>query len=173
MMYTGNARSYEKADYIDRFTVLFAGKNLMLGGKTFALGQIATDVLNMEQQDIIDLTVESAKFADYAKRKLMTPQKKRTPAAFFEVEEKLSRVLDMVSALPLYRDLEVDWTQARRFLTVMNEQQPEVVEQFFTPVRRKACWQRIGLSSLPASALSSRPSGPMSACCWRSTSSRS
>ena len=44
MMYAGNARSYEKT--FNDFTVLFTGKNLLVGGKAYALGQITMDVLN-------------------------------------------------------------------------------------------------------------------------------
>jgi hypothetical protein len=133
MMYAGNARSYEKADSFNGFTVLFTGKNLMVGGKTYPVGQITTDVLNMDQQDIINLTVESAKFADYAKRKLMDPKKKKNPAVFSAVEEKLGGVLDRIAAMPLYRDLRTDWNMTRRFLTIMYEHQPEVVKPLLTP----------------------------------------
>ena len=133
MMYAGHARSYQKADSFNEFTVLFTGGNLLVGGKRYPLGQITADVLNMDQQAIIDLTIESAKFAAYAKRKLLNPQEKKSPAAFSAVEEKLGRVLDMIAAMPLYRDLKTDWNMTRRFLSIMYEHHPEVVKPLFTP----------------------------------------
>ena len=50
MIHDSNLRAKDKIDVIGSFTAIFTGESVVLGGKSFPLGQISTDVLNMPRQ---------------------------------------------------------------------------------------------------------------------------
>ena len=96
MLQDSNLRAKDKIDVIGNFTAIFSGGNVLLGGKAFPLGQITTDVLNMDQQDIITISLMGMAFTHRTMARFQKLQKEINPAAFSEAEEELNRVLDFI-----------------------------------------------------------------------------
>ena len=133
MLQGSNLRAKDKIDVIGNFTAIFSGGNVLLGGKAFPLGQISTDVLNMSQQDIISVSTQGMDFSLYALGKLEDWQKSKSPAVFHEVEKELSKVLDIIVTMPLYRELAVDWEISRRVPTIVLERHAAELDSILFP----------------------------------------
>ena len=133
MIHDSNLRAKEKIDVIGNFTALFTGGNVVLGGKSFPLGQISTDVLNMPQQNIIAISMMGMAFSHRTMTRFLEQQKEINLAEFSKIEEELNKVLDVIVAMPLYRELAVDWDVSRRVLTIIRDQRPEAIEPILTP----------------------------------------
>ena len=88
----------------DKFSVLFSGDKIYVNGKAFPLGQITTDILNLDSAALTEI--------DHRVDTFMTEVallfKEKTDSAAHSAQEKLNAVWDLVFKLPLYRDLESD-----------------------------------------------------------------
>ena len=127
-----NLRAKDKTDVIGKFSAIFTGENVLLGGKAFPLGQISTNVLNMSQQEIITISLKGMAFSHRTMTKFFEQKNKIDPAAFSEAEEELNKVLDIIIAMPLYRELAIDWDVSRKVLTILRSKYPDSLEPILT-----------------------------------------
>lgn len=91
-------------NYYDKFSVLFYRNKLYVNGKVFPLGQITTDILNLDGNVLTEIDQRVDEFMTAAG----TLFKEKTDSAAHSAQEKLNAVWDLVFQLPLYRDLELD-----------------------------------------------------------------
>lgn len=91
-------------NYYDKFSVLFHRDKLYVNGKVFPLGQITTDILNLDG----DILREIDQRVDGFMTAVALLLKEKTDSAAHSAQEKLNAVWDLVFQLPLYRDLELD-----------------------------------------------------------------
>ena len=91
-------------NYYEKFSVLFSRDKLYVNGKAFPLGQITTDILNLDGDVLTEIDHRVDAFMTEVARLL----KEKTDSAAHSAQEKLTAVWDLVFQLPLYRDLELD-----------------------------------------------------------------
>lgn len=102
----------------DKFSVLFWGGNVTIGGKTLPLGQTATDILNLDGQVLTEIKNRICAFQAEIRELL----EQKNNGAVFPVQEKLNAVWDVVFTLPLYRDLPMDeWTSRNLFPMLLSD----------------------------------------------------
>ncbi len=99
----------------DKFSVLFWDDSVLIGDASFPLGQITTDMLNLDERVLMDTENRIDAFLEEARTLL--EQKKDSVA--FPVQEKLNAVLDVVFTLPLYRKLPIDERTARNLFPLL------------------------------------------------------
>lgn len=89
----------------DQFTVFFHGSRIYIGETNYPVGQCCVDILNMDEHilDEIDRCVSA--FVPAAWDLLQ----KKTNSAAVSAQEKLNAVWDAIFALPVYRDLNMDY----------------------------------------------------------------
>ena len=91
-------------NYYNKFSVLFYRDKLYVNGKAFPLGQITTDILNLDGGVLTEIDHRVDAFM--AEAALLF--KEKTDSAAHSAQEKLNAVWDLVFQLPLFRDLELD-----------------------------------------------------------------
>ena len=89
----------------DQFTVFFHGGRIYIGEKNYPVGQCCVDILNLEESVLDELDQRVKVFVPAAWELL----KKKTNSAAVSAQEKLNAVWDIVFALPVYRDLNMDY----------------------------------------------------------------
>jgi len=92
------------ADYFDNFSVFFSGNHIYVSGKSFPLGQISTDILNLDNSVLTEIDRRVNNFMPT----VLTMLQEKTDSAAVLAQEKLNAVWDVVCELPLYRDLQMD-----------------------------------------------------------------
>ncbi len=92
------------ADFFDNFSVFFSGGHVYVSGKSFPLGQISTDILNLDSSVLTEIDRRVNEFMPAVS--VMLQEKTDSAAAL--AQEKLNAVWDVVCELPLYRDLRMD-----------------------------------------------------------------
>lgn len=92
------------ADLFDNFSALFTTDKVFLSGKAFPLGQLTTDILNLEDAVLIEI---GRRIDDFMTAVAVLFQKK-TDSAAHSAQEKLNAVWGVVFTLPVYRDLRMD-----------------------------------------------------------------
>ena len=99
----------------DRFTVFFTGDIVFLDGTTFPLGQLTTDVLNLNGEILteIDQRVGDFMFA------VWTLLQEKTDSAASSAQERLNAVWDLIFDLPVYRSLHLDTETARNLFPAL------------------------------------------------------
>lgn len=93
----------------DKFSVLFWDDHVLIGGDSHPLGQITTDVLNLDEQILRDTENRIAVFLNEAHICL----EQKEDSAVFPMQEKLNAVWDAIFTLPFYRELLMDEKTAR------------------------------------------------------------
>lgn len=99
----------------DKFSVLFWEGNVMIGDTSHPLGQITTDILNLDEQDLTE--IESRIDTFLKDMRVLFEQK--NDSAVFSVQEKLNAVWDVVFNLPLFCDLPMDKHTSRNLFSMM------------------------------------------------------
>lgn len=89
----------------DQFTVFFHGGRVYIGEKNYPVGQCCVDILNLEESVLDELDRRVRDFVPAAWELL----KKKTNSAAVSAQEKLNAVWDIIFALPVYRDLNMDY----------------------------------------------------------------
>lgn len=89
----------------DQFTVFFHGGRVYIGEKNYPVGQCCVDILNMGDS-VLDKIEQCVKEFVPAAQDLL---QKKTNSAAASAQEKLNAVWDSVFALPVYRDLNMDY----------------------------------------------------------------
>lgn len=93
----------------DRFSVFFTGDTVFLDGAAFPLGQLTTDVLNLNG----GLLTEIDRRVDDFISVVWTLLQEKTDSAARSAQERLNAVWDLVFDLPVYRGLRLDTETAR------------------------------------------------------------
>ena len=99
----------------DRFTVFFTGDTVFLDGMAFPLGQLTSDVLNLDDKV---LTTIDQRVSDFISAVWTLLQEKNDSAAN-SVQERLNAVWDLIFELPVYRNLHLDTETARNLSPVL------------------------------------------------------
>lgn len=137
------------ADSFDCFSVLFAKGEVFVNGKTFPLGQCTTDILNLD----------SAMLTEFDRRigKLMPAVKnlfsEKTDSAAHSAQELLNTVWDLVFAMPLYRDLNMEMQTAYNLLPLLLADEEKWIEVQDASSEGHAMFQKLldGLEYFPES----------------------
>lgn len=91
-------------NHFDMYSVLFWEDKVFIDGYSYPLGQNATDALNIEAGTVEELRRTAEEFDAVALA--LVEKKDRDQAS--AVQEKLNAFLDILLALPPYRDLHID-----------------------------------------------------------------
>ena len=99
----------------DRFSVFFTRDTVFLDGAAFPLGQLTTDILNLDGEILteIDRRVDGFMSAVW-----MLLQEK-TDSAARSAQERLNAVWDLIFDLPVYRSLRLNTETARNLLPAL------------------------------------------------------
>ena len=93
----------------DRFSVFFTGGTVFLDGAAFPLGQLTTDVLNLDGKILTEIDRRVDEFIPV----VWTLLQEKTDSAARSVQERLNAVWDLVFDLPVHRSLRLDTGIAR------------------------------------------------------------
>ncbi|MCK9341725.1 MAG: DUF6076 domain-containing protein [Synergistaceae bacterium] len=116
-----------KANAYDQFSILFWEDNVMLGGGvSFPLGQITTDFLNTDEQDISEIDKRVREFTTEM-RALFNHKNIDT---VIPLQEKLNAVWDVIFTLPFYCDLPLDTHSSRNLLPMLFADKQKWTEVF-------------------------------------------
>ena len=88
----------------DRFSVFFTGDTVFLGGTVFPLGQLTTDVLNLDGKVLTEID----RCVNHFISVVWTLLQEKTDSAARSAQERLNAVWDLVFDLPVYRSLRLD-----------------------------------------------------------------
>lgn len=103
------------ADSFDRFSAFFTPGTVYVSGKELPLGQLTTDVLNLDDAVLAGIDRRINDFMSAAAA-IFT---EKTDSAARSAQKKLNAVWDLVFELPLYRDLEMDLDTARNLFLLL------------------------------------------------------
>ena len=92
------------ADSFDEFSALFGRGEVFLNGRSFPLGQLSADILNLDGEILTEL---DQCINDFLSTVLPLFQEK-TDSAASSAQGKLNAVWDLAFTLPVYRDLLLD-----------------------------------------------------------------
>ena len=93
----------------DRFSVFFTGGTVFLDGAAFPLGQLTTDVLNLDGEILTEI---DRRIDDFMSA-VWTLLQEKTDSAARSAQERLNAVWDLLFDLPVYRSLRLDTQTAR------------------------------------------------------------
>ena len=93
----------------DRFSVFFTGDTVFLDGAVFPLGQLTTDVLNLDGEVLTEIDRRVNHFMSTVWALLQ----EKTDSAARSAQECLNAVWDLIFELPFYRDLSLDVKASR------------------------------------------------------------
>lgn len=93
----------------DRFSVFFTGDTVFLDGTVFPLGQLTTDVLNLDGKVLTEIDQRVNHFISI----VWTLLQEKADSAARSAQERLNAVWDLVFDLPVYRSLCLDTETAR------------------------------------------------------------
>lgn len=97
-------------DMFDRFSAFFTGDTVFLDGTAFPLGQLTTDVLNLDGEVLREIDRRVNNFISDVWTLL---QEEKTDNAARSTQERLNAVWNLVFDLPVYRSLRLDTETAR------------------------------------------------------------
>ena len=102
-------------DYFDRFSIFFSGDKLIAGRRTYPLGEITTELLNLKDEWFVELQKCTDNFVPAAREMLESKNEK----AALNVQERLNAVWDLLLELPPYRDISLDIRTAYHLFPVL------------------------------------------------------
>lgn len=104
----------------DRFSVFFTGDTVFLDGTVFPLGQLTTDILNLDSEVLMEI---DQRVNDFISAVWILLQEK-TDSAARSAQERLNAVWDLIFELPVYQSLRLDIETARNlFPTVLSDRE--------------------------------------------------
>ena len=95
---------YEFTYTYDNFTVFFYGNRVFIGKKSYPVGQCCVDILNLDEALFDEINRRVKDFVPAARNLLA----EKTDSAATLAQERLNAVWELISALPVYRDLNMD-----------------------------------------------------------------
>ena len=99
----------------DRFTVFFTGDTVFLDGTAFPLGQLTTDILNLDSE----VFTEIDRRVDDFMSAVWTLLQEKTDSAASSAQERLNAVWDLIFELPVYQNLRLDTETARNLFSAL------------------------------------------------------
>jgi len=99
----------------DRFTVFFTGDTAFLDGTAFPLGQLTTDILNLDEASLTMIDQHVSEFIST----VWTLFQEKTDSAAGSAQEQLNAVWDLIFELPVYRSLRLDAETARNLFPAL------------------------------------------------------
>ena len=99
----------------DRFSVFFTGDTVFLDGAAFPLGQLTTDVLNVDGEILTEIN----RRVDGFMSAVWTLLQEKTDSAARSAQERLNAVWDLIFDLPVYRSLRLNTETARNLLPAL------------------------------------------------------
>ena len=99
----------------DKFSVLFWEGNVMIGDTSLPLGQITTDIMNLDEQVLTEIENRINAFL----KEMGVFFEQKNDSAVFPVQKKLNAVWDVGFDLPLYRDLPMDERTSRHLFPML------------------------------------------------------
>ena len=99
----------------DRFSVFFTGDTVFLDRTVFPLGQLTTDILNLDSEVLMEI---DQRVNDFMSTVWMLLQEK-TDSAACSAQERLNAVWDLVFELPVYRSLRLDVETAQNLFPIL------------------------------------------------------
>lgn len=116
---------------LDDFSVLFHEDHVYIGEQAYPTGQCVVDILNIGEEELsaIDRALQDVY------RAIQRAWKEDTKNSVQIAQEKMQPVWILVSRLPVYRDLHIDWSQPI-------SQNVELVETFWNSLRKIPVNQR-------------------------------
>ena len=94
-------------DAVDDFTAFFYGERVFIGEREYPVGQCIVDILNLEESELVRLDRSLRDFYHAIQR----IWQEGTQESVGSAREKLREVWRLVSRLPVYRDLDINWAQ--------------------------------------------------------------
>lgn len=116
---------------LDDFSVLFHEDHVYIGEQAYPTGQCVVDILNIGEEELsaIDRALQDVY------RAIRRARKEDTKNSVQIAQEKMQAVWILVSKLPVYRDLHIDWSQPI-------SQNVELTETFWNSLRKIPVTQR-------------------------------
>ena len=110
---------------LDDFSVLFHEDQVYFGERAYPTGQCVVDILNIEEEELsaIDQALQDVYHA------IQRVWKENTESSVQIAQEKMHEVWTLVSRLPVYRDMHIDWSQPI-------SQNADLVKTFWTVLRK-------------------------------------
>lgn len=99
---------YYEIEYISPFSpfaVFFYGDHIFIEGKEYPIGQSVVDILNLDDELLVEINRRMLDFI----LSLLEALDEDAEEMIQPVQEKLAYAWELVSALPVYRDLKIDW----------------------------------------------------------------
>ena len=112
-------------DAVDDFTVIFHGDRVFVRGQEYPIGQCVVDILNLEEEELRRIDQSLLDFY----RAVQSVWKEDTEESVQQAQEKLRYVWRLASNLPVYRDLDIDWSQPLK-------QNAPLLEKFWSRLRQ-------------------------------------
>ena len=116
---------------LDDFSVLFHEDRVYVGERAYPTGQCVVDILNVGEEELsaIDQALQDVYHA------IQRVWKEDTKNSVQIAQEKMQEVWILVSRLPVYRDMHIDWSQPI-------SQNADLVKTFWTVLRKIPVKQR-------------------------------
>lgn len=116
---------------LDDFSTLFHEDRVYVGERAYSTGQCVVDILNVEEEELsaIDQALQDVYHA------IQRVWKENTESSVQIAQEKMQEVWILVSRLPVYRDMHIDWSQPI-------SQNADLVKTFWTVLRKIPVKQR-------------------------------
>ena len=112
-------------DAVDDFAVLFHNDRVFVREQEYPVGQCVVDILNLEGE-VLDGIDQGMKAFYHAVRNGWLGD---TGESVYQAQEKLRDVWTLVAALPVYGDLDIDWSQPVK-------QNAPLLEKFWSRLRQ-------------------------------------
>lgn len=127
-MHTKTARLSEKPDSIAYFTVQFWNGWVQIRDSKQPLGQISTDMLNLEEQFIFDLRLKNDMLFEKVTQNVMNPSKALSPELIAGVQDMFNESMQTILTLPLYRDLNLKYEEWSSLFVTAYRSNPQSFE---------------------------------------------
>ena len=112
-------------DAVDDFTVIFHGDRVFVRGREYSVGQCVVDILNLEEEELHQIDQGQQDFY----HAVQSVWQEGTEESVRQAQENMQDVWKLVSSLPVYRDLDIDWSQPVK-------QNAPLLEKFWSRLRQ-------------------------------------
>lgn len=116
----------EKPNTVQEFTVQFFADSVSIDGTILPLGQVSTDVLNLDSDTFAALHEKNNALFTIVEHGLFNPDTKKDIALASALQHRLNDVLNIVYELPLYRSLRIDRVFGKQLFLHTFQNEPEL-----------------------------------------------
>lgn len=119
----------EKPNTVQEFTVQFFADSVSIDGTILPLGQVSTDVLNLDSDTFAALHEKNNALFTVVEHELFNPDTKKDISLADALQHRLNDVLDIVYEFPLYRSLGIDQAFGKQLFMHTFQNEPELFRQ--------------------------------------------